>query len=80
MWAAKANAQPRQRVAPAHLQVLQRQQGETGGGNPRPGDRPPPRRLVQHQGPEQRREPTDSPVMKPALEAVVYCSPTVWKP
>jgi hypothetical protein len=23
---------------------------------------------------------TDSPVMKPALEAVVYCNPTVWKP
>jgi hypothetical protein len=22
----------------------------------------------------------ETPVMKPALEAVVYCSPTVWKP
>ena len=81
MWAAKATAQPNTSASPwrTSRRCSDRHASPTAATSaPVTGHRPGAWRSSS--APSRGVSTTDSPVMKPALEAVVYWSPTVWKP
>jgi hypothetical protein len=81
MWAAKANAQPSTSASPRRIssRCSDRSASPTAATHaPVTGHRPGACRSST--APSSGVSTTERPVMKPALDAVVYWSPTVWNP